>query len=127
MPDTEKPKKPSNDKIAATVKVIAYPLRITIIRKMRASDHPWSPVRMAEDLGLALGNVSYHMRALEKAGAIGEVGTTPRRGALEHFYSPRHRSKAWRQSLEVLDLLSGDAVLTFPEPAPEAGVELATA
>ena len=37
--------------------------------------------------GEPLGNVSYHVRQLEKAGLIELVATRQRRGALEHYYT----------------------------------------
>jgi DNA-binding transcriptional ArsR family regulator len=40
-----------------------------------------------QPLGEPLGNVSYHVRQLEKAGLIELVATKQRRGALEHYYT----------------------------------------
>ena len=37
--------------------------------------------------GEPLGNVSYHVRQLEKAGLIELVAVKQRRGALEHYYT----------------------------------------
>ena len=45
-----------------------------------------SPNQMAEELGEPLGNVSYHVKALLELQCIELVSTTPRRGAVEHFY-----------------------------------------
>jgi DNA-binding transcriptional ArsR family regulator len=59
-----------------------------------------SPSELAEELGEPLGNVSYHVRLLHELGLIDLVGTTPRRGAIEHHYRARPD-----RHLRVLDLL----------------------
>ena len=47
-----------------------------------------SPVQVSAECGEALGNVSYHMKAMReyKEPWLLPAGTRPRRGALEHFY-----------------------------------------
>ena len=75
-----------------------HPLKLRILALMaeppppravaRGSQEPgWSPNSLSVALGEPLGNVSYHVRHLEKAGLIELVATTPRRGALEHYYT----------------------------------------
>lgn len=66
------------------VKALAHPLRISIMRIL--SDRKASPNEIATELDAPLGNVSYHVRYLERAGVLRLVGTRPRRGAVEHYY-----------------------------------------
>lgn len=47
----------------------------------------WSPNGLYVVVGESLGNVSYHVRQLQKAGLIELVATKQRRGALEHYYT----------------------------------------
>jgi DNA-binding transcriptional ArsR family regulator len=52
-----------------------------------ASESGWSPNSLYVAAGEPLGNVSYHVRQLEKAGLIELVAVKQRRGALEHYYT----------------------------------------
>jgi DNA-binding transcriptional ArsR family regulator len=52
-----------------------------------APEPGWSPINLCVAAGEPLGNVSYHVRQLEKAGLIELVATKQRRGALEHYYT----------------------------------------
>ena len=45
-----------------------------------------SPKVIADELGLDLRGVAYHVRVLKKLGCIELVETQPRRGAVEHVY-----------------------------------------
>jgi len=74
-----------------------HPLKLRILALMAAPPPPrapaegvpepgWSPNSLCRALGTRLGNVSYHVRQLEKAGLIELVATKQRRGALEHYY-----------------------------------------
>jgi hypothetical protein len=47
----------------------------------------WSPNSLPAALGEPLGNVSYHVRQLEKATLTELVAVKQRRGALEHYYT----------------------------------------
>jgi DNA-binding transcriptional ArsR family regulator len=47
----------------------------------------WSPNSLYVAVGEPLGNVSYHVRQLQKAGLIQLIATRQRRGALEHYYT----------------------------------------
>ena len=75
-----------------------HPLKLRILAMMAEPPPPraigggapapgWSPNSLYVAAGEALGNVSYHVRQLEKAGLIELVATKPRRGALEHYYT----------------------------------------
>jgi DNA-binding transcriptional ArsR family regulator len=50
-----------------------------------------SPNQLANELGVPLGNVSYHVRMLAKLGLIKLVSKRQRRGAIEHFYKAEAR------------------------------------
>lgn len=49
-----------------------------------------SPKELAERVEAPIGNVSYHVRELHKAGLIELVETRKRRGATQHFYRAVH-------------------------------------
>lgn len=76
--------KTSNASEATVGAVVAHPLRsrcLTLLAERTAS-----PVEIATELGENLGNVSYHIRKLWKAGVVEIVEEKPVRGAMEHFY-----------------------------------------
>jgi hypothetical protein len=61
-----------------------HPMQVEILETVASTDRI-SPVqfRKAHD---TVSRVAYHFRALHKAGLLESAGTTPRRGATEHFY-----------------------------------------
>jgi len=64
--------------------VVSHPLRsrcLTLLAERTAS-----PAELAQELDENLGNVSYHVRKLWKAGMVELVEEKPVRGAMEHFY-----------------------------------------
>jgi predicted ArsR family transcriptional regulator len=61
-------------------------LRRQLLRCLIESDEPRSPVRLAEQMGLKLSTVGYHMHVLKDSGVAVLVGWRPVRGATEHFY-----------------------------------------
>jgi DNA-binding transcriptional ArsR family regulator len=74
-----------------------HPLKLRILALMAEPPPPraasegepepgWSPNSLYVVLRDTLGNVSYHVRQLEKAGLIELVAVKARRGALEHYY-----------------------------------------
>lgn len=71
---------------------LSHPMRVRILEVV--NEHPISPVGFInagfapgiDDKQKALSLVSYHFRALEKAGCISIVDTVQRRGATEHIY-----------------------------------------
>jgi DNA-binding transcriptional ArsR family regulator len=109
---------------AQLIKVLGHPVRARILRVM--SDRPASPKEIAEQLHEPLSNISYHVRVLLDAGCLELVGTTPRRGAVEHHYralrrpdvaegewhelTGRQRRAVAAQSLERLASTAGVAV-----------------
>ena len=72
-----------------------HPLKLRVLALMAGPPPPragapepgWSPNSLHVAAGEPLGNRSYHVRELEKAGLIELVATKPRRGALEHYYT----------------------------------------
>ena len=75
-----------------------HPLKLRILTLMAQPPPPrsapddtpepgWSPTSLYVALGVPLGNVSYHVHQLEKAGLIELVAVKQRRGALEHYYT----------------------------------------
>jgi DNA-binding transcriptional ArsR family regulator len=93
-----------DDREAAEVaKALSNPLRIDILREVRDRGR-LSPGMYADEAGEPLGDVSYHVRALESAGVLAVVGTARRPGAVEHLYAltgPRAGI-----TLGVMDLLA---------------------
>ena len=81
------------------VKALAHPLRVQIMRVLQG--RVASPSELAEELDARLGNVSYHMRVLERLEVVELVKTKPRRGAVEHYFRARGTlritDKAWAQ------------------------------
>jgi DNA-binding transcriptional ArsR family regulator len=65
-------------------KALSHPVRAAALTILNA--RVASPTEIADELGLPLGNVSYHVNELEKYGCVELVRTEPKRGALEHFY-----------------------------------------
>lgn len=64
--------------------VVAHPLRSQCLTFL--AERTASPVEIAAELDENLGNVSYHIRKLWKAGVVEIVEEKPVRGAMEHFY-----------------------------------------
>ena len=61
-------------------------MKVAIVEAMGWIGEPCSPVLLAAVLDEKVGDVSYHVRVLVKAGALLAVSTHQRRGALEHRY-----------------------------------------
>jgi DNA-binding transcriptional ArsR family regulator len=102
-------------------KVVSHPLRIEALSIL--VERPASPKELAAELGSPVGNVSYHVRELERIGMIELVEEKKRRGAIEHFYRAiRHPmldtgeweklSPAEREAMSawVVQLMLADAV-----------------
>jgi DNA-binding transcriptional ArsR family regulator len=95
------------------VKALAHPLRHRLLAVL--NNKVASPSQLADELGEPLGNVSYHVRILADLGCIELVGTTPRRGALEHHYRatvrPFFNDDEWRQvPLSVRQSITGESL-----------------
>jgi DNA-binding transcriptional ArsR family regulator len=85
------------------VKALAHPLRVQILALL--DRRTASPKEIALEVGAGLGNVSYHVRKLERLGLLELVRTAPRRGAVEHYYRaverPTISASAWAQVPEI--------------------------
>jgi DNA-binding transcriptional ArsR family regulator len=68
-------------------RAMSHPVRGLILATM--GDRVLSPTQLAQELQRPLGTVAYHVRVLLDAGFIEEVGTSQRRGAIQHHYRVR--------------------------------------
>src|SRR5918997_6731510 len=73
----------------SVIKALTHPLRVQILHALE--ERTASPSELAEEIGAPLGNVSYHVRQLHALGLIKLVKRTPRRGAIEHYYTAHER------------------------------------
>ena len=102
-------------------RVVSHPLRIEALSIL--VERAASPKELAAELGSPVGNVSYHVRELQRIGMIELVGEKKRRGAIEHFYRAIHHptwdtgewaklSPAEREAMSawVVQLMLADAV-----------------
>lgn len=70
-------------------KALSSDLRAHILKLIVAREQ--SPKSIAEELGVDLRGVAYHVRVLKRLECVELVGTKPRRGAVEHTY----RAAGW--------------------------------
>ena len=66
------------------VRSAAHPVRAKALSMM--AERPTSPKEIAAAVSKPIGNVTYHIRELEKAGTVMLVDEKKRGGATEHFY-----------------------------------------
>lgn len=78
-------------------RAMSHPIRALILASM--GDRVVSPTQLADELQRPLGTVAYHVRVLLDAGFIEEVGTSQRRGAIQHHY--RLRGDGGNTSLRI--------------------------
>ena len=71
------------------VKAMAHPLRVRILETL--DGRIASPSEMADELGVPVQNVSYHVHQLASLGLIKLVKKTHVRGAIEHHYRAEER------------------------------------
>ena len=76
---------------------LSHPLRVRIIFGMHAPERRRSASDIAEETGVDVKRLSYHMRELAALGFIEQVDERPVRGSLEKIYAPRKRLEAWTQ------------------------------
>jgi DNA-binding transcriptional ArsR family regulator len=81
----------------ALTRGLAHPLRAQMLALLLEREA--SPKEMAEEFGIPLANVAYHVQVLRKLKLIRLVRKTPRRGAVEHHYKaeqpPNISEAAW--------------------------------
>ena len=90
------------DDTAEVLKAIAQPDRLRLLEAF-ASHEQLSPTQAQPIVDMPLGNISYHVRLLAKAGLLAEAGTEPRRGAVEHFYRVTPTGRAGLAAARKLD------------------------
>jgi hypothetical protein len=105
------------------VKALAHPTRVRIPEALQGRSA--SSIKLSRELGELLGNIYYHMNILVEVDCLEHVGTMPRRGANEHFYTARPRSfighQDWRRApLSVRAGVTSEALRTFAAKLGEA-------
>jgi DNA-binding transcriptional ArsR family regulator len=87
------------------IKALAHPLRVRILSILETRELA-SPNEMADELGVSLGVMSYHVRRLHALGFLELVKRTPRRGAIEHHYRAKARPQitddGWAQTPAIV-------------------------
>lgn len=81
------------DKTQALLDALRHPLRRRILRRYLESKEMLSPRELAGLEKQSLTLVSYHVRELDRHGAIEVADSRQVRGALQHFYLPTSRVK----------------------------------
>lgn len=74
---------------------MSHPLRVRILYAMHSPERRCSATDIAEETGIDVKRLSYHMRELATLGFIEQVGERPVRGSLEKIYAPAKRLEAW--------------------------------
>ncbi len=82
--------------------IVSHPLRSQCLTLL--ADRTASPAELADELGENLGNVSYHVRKLWRAGVVEIVEEKPVRGAMEHFYRSVKRPMFSDEEIEEASL-----------------------
>ncbi len=71
----------------ALTRASMHPAAVRILERALASPgERFSLTKPADEFGEKLGNVSYHVRVLRKAGLVKTAGTRTVRWAVQHFY-----------------------------------------
>jgi DNA-binding transcriptional ArsR family regulator len=84
------------------VKVASHPVKVRALTVL--TERSASPKEIADQLGIPIGQVSYHVRVLEQMGMIELIGTRQVRGAVEHFYKAVRRPRFEEQEWAALSL-----------------------
>ena len=110
------------------VTALSHPLRVRILAALE--HRTASPSELAEQFGVPVANVSYHVRKLEALGVIKLEREARRRGAVEHYYRietrPSVRGEAWEGTPEVvreafLSAMLGNISTQVNQAAAEGG------
>lgn len=93
---------------------VGHPLRIDALSLFHEGTR--SPKEIAEEMGIPVGKVAFHIKELLNTGCIELVRTEPRRGAVEHYYratrQPVLTDEDWR-ALDDADARQEIAGLAF--------------
>jgi predicted ArsR family transcriptional regulator len=74
---------------------MSHPLRVRILYAMNAPERRCSATDIAEETGIDVKRLSYHMRELATLGFVEQVEERPVRGSLEKIYAPSRPPEAW--------------------------------
>jgi DNA-binding transcriptional ArsR family regulator len=85
---------------------LGHPLRRRILRAM--DGEATSPGKLSERIDEPLSTVSYHVRVLNRCGALHQVRKQPVRGAVEHFYRTAIEAEWARDALNESRQEDGD-------------------
>jgi DNA-binding transcriptional ArsR family regulator len=87
---------------ARLISALNHPLRRRILRKVDEDTAIVSARRLSRELGLPIGNVSYHLQVLAKLGLLRQKESRRVRGAKEFLYASNlDRQEKWfRVALE---------------------------
>jgi DNA-binding transcriptional ArsR family regulator len=107
------------------VKAMSHPLRVRILALL--DERPASPVELAKWLGARLGTIAYHVRTLERLGAIELIGTTRVRGAIEHHYRAKDRPTVSDEAWAAAPAIAKQAAVSASLQTIEAYAETASA
>ena len=72
---------------------VRHPIRRSLLRRFLESAEMLSPKELSDLENESLSVISYHVRELDKLGAIEIAGDQQVRGALQRFYLPTARVK----------------------------------
>ena len=79
-------KNPDGRGRADLINAISHPLRRRILRLLADLGDQSSPTKIAKQFDLHVGLVGYHVRVLQRLGAVELTDEGMVRGAVEHFY-----------------------------------------
>lgn len=68
------------------LRAMTHPLRRLILRVIRDRKVPTAPVEVANELGVELQKVAYHIRELVRYDCVEKVHSEPVRGAVKNYY-----------------------------------------
>ena len=93
---------------------VGHPVRIDALSLFH--EGPRSPKEIADEMGVPVGTVAFHVKELLNTGCIELIRTEPRRGAVEHYYRatrlPVLTDEEWR-ALDDADARQEIAGLAF--------------
>jgi DNA-binding transcriptional ArsR family regulator len=81
---------------------LSHPLRVRILYAMHSPERRCSATDIAEESGIDVKRLSYHMRELATMGFVEQVDERQVRGSLEKIYAPIKGVQAW--DLEYTDM-----------------------
>jgi DNA-binding transcriptional ArsR family regulator len=103
---------------AATLKALAHPLRVQILRILKQREQA-SVTSLAAELGESTGATSYHLRQLARHGFVEETAA-PAPAAPEERRAVGRRQRFWRMAVDEIHM-TGSALLSNEETREAAG------